>query len=501
MRGRRLTLRSSLVHAGALLLLAPGVALALVHLGLLRSTPSDGAHLAAAAREIRLTFTEAVDVAMARVRLVGPSDSTVPITTLRHPADSATVVVARVNGPLEPGPYRIEWQVVGRDGHPVRGTVTYVVAPGATGLADPEAAGSVGAPGDSTPAIGHEATHHDPRSLPTGGGFDSESPGYVAIRSLQFTALLTVIGALAFGLIVLRSFERTRDDAATIAAMRARAATLGTWAAVMLLVTAMLRLYAQSLAMHGADDAFDGELVMTMIARTGWGSGWMLEVCATWIAIIGFLMARRGRSAGWALAAGAGVALAVAPALSGHAAGTPGLTLAAILADALHVIGAAGWVGCLLFVLVVGIPVAMRDAPERRATTIARLVNAFSPIALLFASVLVLTGVFAGWLHIGFSSALWTSDYGQLLLWKLAVLAAVMALGAWNWLRVRPRLGTDAATHRLRRSAATELALAAVIVIITAALVATPPPADSRRDDDGPNTLSSASREGVTERR
>ena len=470
----RRALAGALLLASAFLLVAPAGALA--HLGLRRSTPSDGAHLAAAAREIRLDFTESVDAAIARIRLIGPSDINVPISALRNAGDSGRVITATVKGALQPGAYRIEWQVVGRDGHPVRGTVTYVIAPGATGLEDPDGAL---APRDSTAAIDHEATHHDPRSLPTGGSFDSESPGYVAIRSLQFTALLTVIGALAFGIIVLGSLGRTVRGSDVVPVMRARAALIGAWAGLALLITAALRLSAQSLAMHGADDTFDRELVTTMLTRTGWGSGWMLEVGAASMAIVGFVIARRGRSSGWALAAAAGIALAVTPALSGHAAATPGLTLAAILADALHVIGAAGWVGSLLFVLAVGIPVAMRGAPERRGATVAQVVNAFSPIALLFAGLLVVTGVFSGWLHIGFSSALWTSDYGQMLLRKLAVLAAVMALGAWNWRRVKPVLGTDAATHRLRRSATTELALAGVIVIITAALVATPPPADA----------------------
>ena len=475
MRGPQFA-RLRIALLAALVLVATGAVAA--HLGLRHSEPSDGAHLAAAAREIRLTFTEAVNIAVMRVRLIGPSDADVPISRPAHVADSAHIIAVKVNGALEPGAYRIEWQALGRDGHPVRGTVTYVIAPGATGLDDPAVSSvrSTEASRDSTAAGSHEGDHHDPRSLPTGEGFDAQSPGYVAIRSLQFTALLTVIGALAFGIIILASLAHRPVSADAVRTMRGRAAALGAWAAIALAFTALLRLYAQSLAMHGAADAFDGELVMTMITGTGWGTGWILEVGAAVIAIAGFLIARRGRSAGWAIAGAAGLALALTPALSGHAAATPGLTLAAILADALHVIGAAGWIGSLLLVIGAGIPVAMRLAPDQRGATVAHLVNAFSPVALVFAALLVLTGTFAGWLHIGFSSALWTSDYGQMLLRKLVVLGAVIGLGAWNWLRVKPTLGSEAAATRLRRSAATEIALAVVVVIITAALVATPPP-------------------------
>src|SRR5688572_10536935 len=102
-----------IVLAGALLLAAPRDALA--HLGLRRSTPADGAHLAAAPREIRLAFTETVEAAVARIRLIGPSGTAVQISAPRHPGDSSLVLVADVSGQLEGGIYRIEWQVTGTD--------------------------------------------------------------------------------------------------------------------------------------------------------------------------------------------------------------------------------------------------------------------------------------------------------------------------------------------------------------------------------------------------
>lgn len=462
----------------ALLLVTPQLAMA--HLGLRRSVPADGAHLAVAPREIRLTFTEAVEAAVARIRLIGPSGADVPLSDLRQPGDSGQLLVADVRGRLEGGIYRIEWVVVGTDGHPVRGTISYVVAPGARGLADPAARGPESGSGTgvttSMPDTG--AAHHDPTAMPTGKFFDAESPGYVAIRVLQFATLLVVIGALAFGFVVIGLLRRTETDPEVVASMRTRAAVLGFWAAVALLVSAAVRLYAQSLAMHGRDEALELLFIAAMVARTLWGWSWLIQVAGALIAVIGFAVARRGRSSGWILAAIGGVALAITPALSGHAASTPELATPAVIADALHIIGAAGWLGSLLFVLAVGIPVAMRLGNDRRGPTVARLVSAFSPTALLFAGLAVLTGVFAAWLHIGFSSALWTSDYGRTLLIKLAILSVVLGTGAYNWLRVKPSLGGDAGATRIRRSAIVELSVGVLVVIVTAVLVATPPPMD-----------------------
>lgn len=467
-----------LALAGALVLFAPGSALA--HLGLSRSTPSEGAHLAVAPREIRLTFTEAVEAVVARLRLIGPSGAEIPISALRQPGDSGVLLVADVRGPLEGGAYRIEWQVVGKDGHPVRGTIRYVVAPGAAGLVNPALpemrASTTAAAGVAMTDTA--AAHHDPTALPSGKFFDAESPGYVAVRALQFTALLVVIGALAFTFVVLGLFRRGGAEPEIVTSMRSRSAAIGVWAAIALVVTALLRLYTQSLALHGAGESLDPRYVGAMIVRTGWGYAWILQVAGALIAIAGFALARRGRSSGWALAAVAGIMVAVTPALSGHAASTPGFAIPAVVADTLHVIGAAGWLGSLLFVLVVGIPIATKLASERRGATVARLVNAFSPTALAFAGLATLTGLFAAWMHIGFSSSLWTSDYGRTLLIKLGILSVVLGTGAYNWLRVRPALGDDVGTRRMQRSATMELGVGVLVVIVTAILVATPPPMD-----------------------
>ena len=462
--------------AGGLVLVLPELAMA--HLGLRRSTPAHGAHLSAAPRELRLTFTEAVEATVARLRLVGPSGAEVSISELRQPGDSSQVIVADVLGPLVGGVYNLEWQVIGRDGHPVRGTISYVVAPGATGLADPAATAPRAGGGISATATARDtsAAHHDPTAMPGGEFFGAESPGYVVVRALQFTALLVVIGALAFALVVMGLFQRVEADLGVAESMRARAAGLGVWAATALLVTAMLRLYAQSLAMHGPGEALEPLFVGAMVIKTLWGYAWLVQVAGALLAVAGFGFARRGRPLGWVIAGLAGVALAITPALSGHAASTPDFTVQAVVADTLHVIGAAGWLGSLLFVLAVGIPLALRQANDLRGATVARLVNAFSPTALAFAGLATLTGVFAAWLHIGFSSALWTSDYGRTLLIKLAILSVALGTGAYNWLRVKPALGDDVGTKRMQRSAILELGVGVLVVVVTAVLVATPPP-------------------------
>jgi putative copper export protein len=84
----------------------------------------------------------------------------------------------------------------------------------------------------------------------------------------------------------------------------------------------------------------------------------------------------------------------------------------------------------------------------------------------------------AAWFHLGSVGALTTSAYGRTLLVKLALLALVVATGAYNWRRVRPNLVDGCGARRLRRSAWVELAVGAAVLAVTAVLVATPLPMD-----------------------
>jgi len=135
-------------------------------------------------------------------------------------------------------------------------------------------------------------------------------------------------------------------------------------------------------------------------------------------------------------------------------------------------------VGGLLALVVIGLPATLRLERGRRGSAAAALVQGFSPVALVLAGILMVTGVFAAWIHLGDVTAFWTSAYGRTLLLKLGIFAGVFLIGAYNFLRVRPALGEEAGTRRLRRSASVELTLALLVIAVTAVLVAIPPPAD-----------------------
>jgi putative copper export protein len=67
----------------------------------------------------------------------------------------------------------------------------------------------------------------------------------------------------------------------------------------------------------------------------------------------------------------------------------------------------------------------------------------------------------------------------------------VFALGAWNWRRQRPKLGSEEAAGLIRRSSVTELSVATLVLVVTAVLVSLPAPRPPKGPGRAPATTAS----------
>lgn len=151
----------------------------------------------------------------------------------------------------------------------------------------------------------------------------------------------------------------------------------------------------------------------------------------------------------------AALLLLPAPSLAGHALdrGRPQIE---VVVDVLHVAAASLWLGGLV---ALALALRVRDA---RAGTLRR----FSKLALASVLVLATTGVIRALSELHSVSQLWTTGYGQLLIVKTGLLAALVAIGWVNRYRLIPRLSLQG----LRRSVGAELALFAALVAAVALL-------------------------------
>ena len=454
----------------------------LAHPKLKRSVPGAGDTLRSPPRELRLTFSERIESSLSSIRLFGAGGRVVLLTPVSASEGDPSTLAVALTEPLPPGSYAVDWQVAGADGHPVRGRFAFTVArPPAEETAGPSVpAGEMGADSTALGQASRSGGHHPTAAFPQDARFGVESPAYVAIRWFSFVALLGIIGVVGFEYLVLRPVRRRgrAGSELVLVAARGRAAGLGAAAAALLLAAAAARLAAHMAAVQEPGMGSDPGLLSTVLLDTAWGWGWLLQATAAGAALVTFLRMRREPGRGWPAALFAALALAVTPALAGHAVAAERYAPLPVLADSLHVLGAGGWLGTLLALVVAGLPAAATLDMRERGPMVAELVNAFSPAALFFAGLAAATGIFAAWLHLETVPGLWESRYGRTLLLKLAVLAGVAATGLYNWRRVRPALGDELGTARLSRSSRVELLIALAVILVTAVLVATPPPGE-----------------------
>jgi copper transport protein len=430
------------------------------HARLTRSDPAAKAQLSVVPSIIRLWFSEAPELALSSITLKDSAGTVVPLGQVT-PDTSKLGLRATINGPLKPGRYTVTWRVAASDGHPLSGSYSFVVL------------GSAVTAADTNQSV--MSMPHDSAAMPsdTPSGPSPESVGYVAARFATFVALLAMIGVVVFKFGVVGRVGGLGDKARLVANLTLARVAIG--AAVLLLVAAAGRLQLQQDLL--AVDPSHLVHLRLLAANTEWGRAWLLQVTVAALFAASVWVGRRGGTRPWTVAALAAVVLAFTPGLGGHAAASTHSRTIAIIADGLHVVAAAGWLGGLLCVVVVGLPIAAL-ASAGRWQAVASIVNAFSPIALACAAIVLLTGLVTAWLRLGAIAPLWTTTYGRMLLIKLGLLFGVAGTGAYNWLRVRPTLGTSEATARLRKSATVELAVGLAVIAATAVLVALPTPMD-----------------------
>ena len=440
----------------AIVILTPMVLYA--HALLKKSAPSANAVLEHAPNKIELWFTEAVELSGTHVTLVAPNGHEIPLAGLAFPGADHADVVATVPDSLAAGKYTVQWHAAAADdGHPSSGSFAFTVQGTAV------APVPVAAPSSSP--------------LPTAASDDSVggmSPvASRVVRWMEFMALIVLLGACVF-----RQFVLPRSGISNGAADR-RVRMIGAMAVAALLVTMIIRAHMQSV-IFGFNHPGDNPLaISTDLFHTSWGRGWLIGLVGLSMCVVGLTAPTLDTGFQWVVANGGAVALAVYPALTGHAMANSALRIPSVIVDALHVSAVGAWIGMLFFVAIVGIPLILRGGRDQAATRVATLVTAFHPIALASVITLALTGALSACLHLGSFNALFTSDYGQVVMIKVAGFGLIALRGAYSWLVTTPKLaqGTTNALTQIRRSIAVEVVLGALVLALSAKLVSVPPPA------------------------
>ncbi len=286
-------------------------------------------------------------------------------------------------------------------------------------------------------------------------------------KFIGFLANFGVFGALGFRLVRLRLqdwLRATETDTGGLIGpafqrVDCRASVIGVVGAVLLLVEFAAIVGRNLTTTHG--DLF----AAVRLAEP--------EDCAQLVLapglVIAFFLAARGRRGGWTAALVLGGLFAVRHLVTGRL---------RALVNPLHAASAALWLGTLFVIVVAALPVILQEPVPcaARGPLVAGLVARFSPLALISAGFVGLSGLVTSWLHLKYFAALWTTAYGHWLIIKLVCVAGIAAMGALNWRRVLPRLGTAEAAGTLQRASRWELIFTLIVLVVTAVLVSVPSP-------------------------
>ena len=428
---RRVVVVASTFGIAGIVLATPASA----HAVLESSTPADGANVAQAPSEVTLEFSENLRAPADAVRVLDAAGTRVDTGKVKV---EGHVVHATLKPSLPDGAYIVSWRVISADSHPVRGAFTFAIGTGA--VADSSALASVYKKGADRPL---------------------QVAGALARGAAYLGALLAAGGALYLALI---EEEPPASDRARRLVLRS--AGLGAAGILVGLViqadlSTGLGLGALFSAGGRADALAAGVGLSTAITLAGLvGLGLALRLAAP---------ARRV-----ALVVG-GVAAVAGFAAAGHTTQATPKWLATT-ADVVHVAAGAAWIGGLVLLL---LALVGRGDDDPAAT--GRIVARFSVVATIAILSIGASGLALGWGQVRSFHALTATTYGKLLLVKVAVVALIAAVGAFNKFVLVPAVSADPPSEgskRLRRAVRAEVGGLLGVIALTAVLVNVTPAAN-----------------------
>ncbi|MFI8341345.1 copper resistance CopC/CopD family protein [Streptomyces sp. NPDC085639] len=421
-RATALLPRLALVLAALLATLFTAASPATAHAALTASDPKDGAVVATAPAQVTLSFSEQVAMGDDSIRVLDPQGKRVDTGELRDMCSGNTVRYGTaLHTGLPNGTYTVAWQAVSADSHPISGAFTFSIgAPSATDVSLPTAQAG-GGPVGIAYGIARYLSYAGFTVLVGGAAFillcwrrgAAERP----LQKLVVRAWVTLTAATLAMLVLRTPYTGSGDfsdvfdldglravlETKTGASLVSRLLLLG---AAALFVAVLLGVYARRVAGGGpeeADGAGEAEAADAAVGTEGAGKPDDTSDLTFGLAMGGAVVAG-GIAATWALSEHASTGI------------QPGI---AMPADILHLMAVATWLGGLAALLV-----ALHKVPgiERAA------VRRFSTVAFVSVLVLAVTGIYQSWRQLGSWSALTGTDYGQLLLLKVALVAVLLGI-------------------------------------------------------------------------
>lgn len=412
------------------------------HAMLIKSEPQDHATLAEPPAQIRMWFSEDVNVDLSNVTIMGGGGQDIGPVLLGADPQQSTLVIANIPK-LAPGVYTVAYQVVSKmDGHKNEGSIVFGVGQPVT---------------SASPGMGMGSTSQQPASTPLLG---------VILRWLTFIAFACVTGAFVVMIAVLTPslISRNEDPVIRVLQYNARQRVL----ALTVLIGGVALLFSTGFLVWQIMDilaSMPGGTTMVevgnrLLMHSRLGTLWFIrQALLVVIILIASAAYRIGQNAHpdssqadiyktaaakkvlrlLALGGILTVALMISQSLTSHAVTAKTRTISAVALDTIHLLAVGAWLGGLL-----SLRIGLSPLIQKRKEDFVRLTRAtwspFSIVAVLSVTTLFASGLYATGVEVASPNAMLTTAYGDLLMVKILLFLIVGLFGLVNSMLLHPEL-------------------------------------------------------------
>lgn len=291
--------------------------------------------------------------------------------------------------------------------------------------------------------------------------------GYLSIL-LHGSVLVTQSMALGGTIFLLCLARPLRNIVPASERLIPRTAALAGWSAAALAASETMNVVLQVAVI-----AATVSLPVSNVLSANFAVAGMVKVAAA--LLMAWLLLRRERTSG-AILVGLGVVVLLAAVATTHAAARLTGNAVLLLAEGLHQLGAAIWIGGIpCFILALSRAVTTSDWRE--------IGSRFSRISMVGVVCLLLSGLTMALFYIGSWQGLYGTAYGVMVMAKVGMFLMLIALGFGNLLVTeRLRSSRDAPVLRLRRFAEVEIGIGITVLFTAASLTSVPPAIDLVQD-------------------
>ncbi len=426
--------------AFCLLFLFPGVGEAQAIL--LRSTPAANAVLTTAPTVVRMWFTESLNSTFSTARVLNGSQQRVDKNNAHIAANDSTEMDVNLPPKLPSAIYVVLWRTQSaNDGHILTGSFTF----------------SVANPDGSTQKLNGTVSGQDQLG-DTNGSATGQLDGTTLFSVIMIT--LVELGAVFWvGAQLWRSFVTQMSDIAKDQEQQAilqraeqrfdRIFSLPTLLLIFLANIGVLLGQAMTLTSGQFAQAFSPSILLGLTSGGSFGIYWSMRQIVVILALLAttYAIFVKQRSKGldeifsWVNLL-LSLALLIALTLSSSANSGNG-ALFAVLADWLHLLASALWIGGVLYIVVIYLPVLTAMPVEKRVGALVSVLSSYLPLANAGIIIMMITGPFEAATRMDYSTQLLTTAYGRVLIVKVLLVVALLIISVYQLFVLRPTLAKD----------------------------------------------------------